>query len=285
MPGFLFWNLHGVSTATSPNRPVELCAALTRLVQRHPLDVLVFTECDLPDDAMAAALNAGGVGKYTKPFSRSQRVQVWARLPPDDLIDRYNGAVSDRITIREVRFPHALPILVVGVHLRGRQTVGTESGRALASVGVADAVRYVEQQVGHSRTLLVGDLNMNPYEAGVVGANALHAVMTRVLARSVHRLKPRAEYPCFYNPMWACFGDQSPGPPGTLYYSNAEEPTNHFWHLYDQLLLRPELIDQFVRVEILDGDGVESFVREQGRPRQRVLSDHLPLYFEFDFTR
>lgn len=109
MPGFLFWNLHGVSTATHQNRPAELCASFTRLAKRHTLDVLIFAECDMSDGDVAKALNDAGVGPYVKPDSRSQRLHVWTRLPAVDVIDRYRGGESDRVTIREVRFPRTLP--------------------------------------------------------------------------------------------------------------------------------------------------------------------------------
>lgn len=285
MPGFLFWNLHGVSSATHQNRPAELCASFTRLVKRHSLDVLIFAECDLTDGDVSKALNDAGVGTYVKPWSRSEKVHVWTRLPSADVEDRYNGKMAERITVREVQFPNTLPLLLVGVHLRDRQTVYTDSGRALGTAEVADAVRRVESRVGHSRTILVGDLNMNPYEAGVVGTQALHAVMTKDLARAVGGWSAREDHSCFYNPMWGFFGDMSAGPPGTYFFPNTQEPTNHFWHLYDQVLVRPELVDQFVKVEILDGDGQESFLTHTGRPRAKMLSDHLPLFFEFDFTR
>lgn len=285
MPGFLFWNLHGQSSVNQTGRTAELCESLTRLVQRHPIDVLVFSECGIDDATLATALNQAGVGTYSKPESRSRRIQVWTRLAMDAIEDRYNGRVSDRITIREVQFPGTLPILLVGVHLRDRQTVNSDVGRYDWATQVSAAIRRVESRVGFSRTVLVGDLNMNPYEPGVVGPQGFHAVLTRDLAQTVTSLSGREQHPCFYNPMWSCFGDQSFGPAGTLFYPNTKEPTNHFWHLFDQMLLRPELIDQFVRVEILDGDGTESFVSQRGRPRTRTLSDHLPIYFEFDFTR
>jgi len=83
---------------------------------------------------------------------------------------------------------------------------------------------------------------MHPYEPGVVGAGALHAMMSMQLAQQVPTLAARAANPCFYNPMWAFFGDRTPGPPGTYYWDNADEPTNQFWCTYDQVLVRPDLV-------------------------------------------
>jgi hypothetical protein len=189
---------------------------------------LVFSECEIPEAVLGSALNATGRGAYILPASRSRRIRIWTRLAPASVVERYNGRVTNRITIREVTFPGALPILLVGVHLKDRQRLTTEEGRSLSVTEVADRVRQIERACGHSRTLLVGDLNMNPYEAGVVGTQALHAVMTRELTRTVAQLVPRERHSCFYNPMWNCFGDVSAGPPGTYYWANAEEPTNHF---------------------------------------------------------
>jgi hypothetical protein len=283
MAGFLFWNLYGRQQSNRERREREICAALTRLVLRHRIDVLVFSECEVEEPQLQLAFDAAGQGNYVCPPSRSRRIKIWTRYPPEAVIDRYNGRVSNRITIRELRLPGTDSILLVGVHLKDRRTIHTEEGRGLSTIEVREAIRRVEASTGHRRTILVGDLNMNPYEAGVVGTQALHAVMTRDLARSMEGLAARDRYPCFYNPMWSCFGDRSPGPSGTHYYPNADEPTNHFWHIYDQVLIRPDVLDRFTGVTILTGDGEESFVTPGGRPRAGVYSDHFPLYFEFDF--
>lgn len=284
MPGVFFWNLYGRQEKNRAAREAAICASLTRLARTRELDVLVFCECEMPEEAITRALNAADVGRYHLPPSRSRRIKVWTRLPQGAVSDRHNGRLTDRITIREVLFPNALPVLLAGVHLVDRLTVPTEEGRASHATEFAAVIHSKEKELGHSRTVLVGDLNMNPYEAGVVGTRGFHAVMTRQLARTVPRLAARSRHPGFYNPMWSCFGDVSPGPPGTHYWSNAEEPTNHFWQLYDQVLVRPELVDAFVRVQVISTDGEIEFMTPTGRPRARVLSDHLPICAEFRFT-
>jgi hypothetical protein len=285
MPGLFFWNLYGRQQTNQAARAANICQTLTRLCRNRELDVLVFSECDaVPDGDITAALNTANNGVYVLPPSRSRRIRIWTRLPPAAIEDRYNGRVSDRITIREVTFPGTLPILLVGVHLLDRQRATTEVGRALTTGEIADRIRRTERDAGHTRTILVGDLNMNPYEAGVVGPQALHAVMTRELTRTVAGLTARERHSCFYNPMWSCFGDVSAGPAGTHYWENADEPTNHFWQIYDQVLIRPDLLDSFVRVEIVGDDGQESLLTPKGRPRSGLLSDHLPLYCALDFT-
>lgn len=136
-----------------------------------------------------------------------------------------------------------------------------------------------EDVVGHQRTVLIGDLNMNPFDKGLVGAQALNAVMTRDLARREERIVANRAYRLFYNPMWGCFGDQTPGPPGTYFYSASG---GYFWNIFDQVLLRPALMDCLVELRIVDEDGQDSLLTERGRPRAAELSDHLPLLVRLD---
>ena len=47
--------------------------------------------------------------------------------------------------------------------------------------------------------------------------------------------------------------------------------------MFDQVLLRPTLMDQLVDVRILDHVGQEPLVTKKGRPWASELSDHLPI--------
>ena len=145
---------------------------------------------------------------------------------------------------------------------------------------LTETIRKKEDEVGHTRTVLVGDLNMNPFEDGVVSSTGLHAVMTRKIAEKKSRIVQDNEYLYFYNPMWSLFGDGSKGPPGTYYYYKAEHKV-YFWNIFDQVLLRPDLIDFFSNDDlmILDSDGKNVLLSSQGIPDINVASDHLPIYF------
>jgi len=83
--------------------------------------------------------------------------------------------------------------------------------------------------------------------------------------------------------MWNLLGDVNSETPGTFYYYN-KEPVNLFWYMLDQVLIRPDLLDNFNahELKILTSDGVSSFLSEDGIPDDRVASDHLPLLFKLD---
>jgi endonuclease/exonuclease/phosphatase family metal-dependent hydrolase len=79
--------------------------------------------------------------------------------------------------------------------------------------------------------------------------------------------------------MWRFLADRGRGPSGT-YYRRESVPVNHYWHALDQVLVRPELADKVVNVEILDHDGTEPLTHPDGGwPDPDQASDHLPLLF------
>jgi len=92
-------------------------------------------------------------------------------------------------------------------------------------------------------------------------------------------------HPYFYNPMWNCFGDERGGPPGTFYRDKAD-PIAHFWHIYDQVLLRPLLVPRFVHkdLKILTQCGDVPLLNADGEPDKESASDHLPILFRLDLS-
>jgi hypothetical protein len=146
-------------------------------------------------------------------------------------------------------------------------------------VTLSHIIREQEGKAGHSRTVLIGDLNVNPFDHGVVSTEGLHAVMTRDLAFRGSRKIKGTFYPFFYNPMWSHFGDGSVGPAGTYFYERGEA-VMYFWNIFDQVLLRPELARSFDprELRILTEAG-SPLARPNGRPDISAGSDHFPLFF------
>jgi len=146
------------------------------------------------------------------------------------------------------------------------------------STRLARYVHEAELKVGHTRTIIVGDLNMNPFEAGVTGSEGLHAVMGRKEAEKGSRIVQGESCKFFYNPMWSKFGDTDSTPAGTYFY-NSSNPVNYYWNIFDQFLIRPSLL------KFLDRDAVQvvselqgkSLLTSAGRPDRKSMSDHLPI--------
>jgi hypothetical protein len=275
---FLFWNLDGRAI---PN-------VVANLARRHDVDVLMLAECAIPVPALLQELNRGNPSPYREPDSRSicERILLVPRFSPQLLLRR---AESPYYTCRLLRRSGRPELTLFVVHL-GSKLFQSDASQSLAMPGLSAVVRSVEKRVGRERTMVVGDLNMNPFEAGIAGAEGLHAVMTREIAQKGRRRVAGVDHPFFYNPMWGHFGDRThtlhpPGtpehdPPGTCYYP-ARESRWYFWNMYDQVLLRPSLLPFFRNDElkIVTRDGVTSFLDQNGHPDRKVVSDHLPLLF------
>ena len=137
-----------------------------------------------------------------------------------------------------------------------------------------------EKRIGHFRTVLMGDLNMNPFEKGIVGTMGLNATMARSHALKELRTVQKQKYRFFYNPMWRHFGDDRNTPPGTYHYDNHQHVT-YFWNMFDQVLVRPSLVGNIETdgIQIINSVGSVSLLTPEGTPDVSVGSDHLPLLF------
>lgn len=268
---FLFWNLGG--------RALE--AVVGRLAADHSADVVMLAEC--PDGAdVTAALNAEAGGpSYREPPSLNPRFRIltrWRdeRLPPigDDL--------SGRMTFRRVRPENGLDVLLAVVHFHSRRQWDRDDQAAEVS-NLAAEIRRMEDLYGHRRTVVVGDFNMDPFDKGMVAHTGIHAAMTRDICEAETRTVAEQEYPFFYNPMWGYFGDCNDGPPGTFYLRSGKA-VKQFWHMFDQVLLRPSLMRRLIDLRIPVRAGPYALATKTGLPGGPVGSDHFPLLFSLDLN-
>jgi hypothetical protein len=280
MLSFLFWNLMGNQETTWAARSPALRTHITRIVSSFGVDVVLLAESAFTPSEIVAALNRGRPGNFSYPASNSRRIHLFTRLSAMAITDQFNDSSDGRLTIRRVATSPTNDILLAVLHFQSQMAWNPEEQALQATVTHQD-ITETENVVGHQQTVLVGDLNMNPFDLGVVGAQALNAVMTRDLARGEERTVAGRAYRFFYNPMWGHFGDRTPGPAGTYFYSTSS-PRNYYWHLFDQVLLRPALMDALADLRILENDGHESLLTDRRRPRSSEASDHLPVLFRLD---
>lgn len=269
MVTFLFWNMD-----EQDRRDI-----LARLVERYGVNVLVLAESPLKPSDLLATLNRdrGARATFHHNPGLCQRIHIYSAFESAQVREIH---AAPRYTIRHLQIPSRTDVLLAAAHLQSKQHQ-LEASQQYLCTAFADAIRLYEEQIGHQRTVAVGDFNVNPFEPAMVAARGLHAVMDRRIAEKRSRRVDGREYPYFYNPMWSLLGDASRGPPGT-YYRRGSEHLTYFWHMLDQVLLRPDLLGQFRTedLEILTGDGSQSFLGPDGFPNRTTASDHLPLLFK-----
>jgi len=268
MPRFLFWNLN--------KKPIQ--HLISAIAHANDVDMLVLAECEISVGALLAELNSKTPDFQFAP-GQCERIRVFTRFHSGFLAPMFE---SDRYSMRRLRLPLRKEVLVVMVHLPSKLHFTEGSQRTECSL-LARAVLEQEATVGHKRTIVIGDFNSNPFEHGFVATDGLHAVMSkRVAERRTRRVQGR-DFELFYNPMWGHFGDVGGRPAGTHFYEKSEH-VNYFWHVFDQVLLRPGLLDGFSDdVQILTKAGNTSLLDQHGRPDHENASDHLPIMFGLDF--
>jgi hypothetical protein len=269
---FLYWNVNGK----------RLLAEVVALAYEHDVDVLVLSECGLRPAELLLAINRRPGGRYRLPFSAVDDPVILLRLPGDRLRPLRDAAGLSFRWLRPILGPD---ILLVVCHLPSK-LYQSEHDQGLLATRVARTIDEVEAQVGHSRTVLIGDLNMDPFEFGVVGAEGLHGMLSRAVAAKGSRRVGGEDRAFFYNPMWGLFGDRSPGPPGTYYYASSTQVCL-FWHMFDQVLIRPQLLDFFddESLRIIDSSSGVSLLTPSGMPDRNAFSDHLPVVFSLDLAK
>jgi hypothetical protein len=263
---FLFWNLKGSRQDI-----------LSNLVRTHSVDVLMLAECPIKAASVLATLNHESVD-FFYPQSSCPKIAIYTRFSDQYVLPQDTG---DDFTIQRLALPGRPEILLCVVHFPSKLRQDPID-QTMYAVKFSELLVRAEETVSHCRTLLVGDLNMNPYEDGVVATRCLHAVMTREIARRPSRKVKFESNPYFYNPMWAHFGERNEGHAGTYYFSSPKARAD-FWNIYDQLLLRADLLPYFRNedLEVLHHDRSTnvSFLTSEGYPDRESVSDHLPILF------
>lgn len=270
MTAFVFWNIHRK----------DLRHLIVDLVRSHQVDVLMLAESITNPGALLGDLNCrGGSEYYYSPIIGCEKIEIFTRFPSEFIRPI---SETDRLTIRRLRLPGSSDIILAVVHFPSKQH-WTDASQAMECAVLSRTIIEAERQEGHARTILVGDLNINPFETGVVSANGLNGVMSKRVAERINRVVQQQKYPLFYNPMWNLLGDETPGPPGTYYHTNGQH-VDFFWHMFDQVLVRPDILSSFKTNEltILETAGSTSLLSGSGYPDQAVGSDHLPLLFQLE---
>jgi endonuclease/exonuclease/phosphatase family metal-dependent hydrolase len=220
MTTFLFWNVH----------KMDLSHRLARLILAHQVDVLLIAESPVGAAHASRAISAaGGPSLTTHELVENEEVEskvlVLSRFESAAFREKYTDMLG-RLRIYEVVLRDSPEFLLAVAHLPSQRSRSRE-GLSQSATMWAEMIRDTEHRVGHLRTILVGDLNLNPFDVGMVSGHGFHAVMTRRKAEEGSRKIDGKALPFFYNPMWGFFGDQTTGPPGT-YYLSSSDPLNYF---------------------------------------------------------
>ncbi len=90
----------------------------------------------------------------------------------------------------------------------------------------------------------------------------------------------------FFNPMWSHFRDGRHQPGGSYYYASGKDVVQ-YWHVFDQVVVRPDLMCALdcSSVRFPTEAGGFRLIDSRNRPNKKTCSDHLPLVFEVNIPK
>ena len=253
-------------------------------MQEYEVDVLVLAECRVPASVLLSALQSVDRA-FEQPANPHPRFRFFTRFPGHHLVPWHSDG---RLAVHRLQFEGYQDILMAAFHYLDRRN-NSRSKQHQKLKNYKRTLLEAERKAGHDRTILFGDLNMNPYEIGMLDPESgLGAMMTWELA-SIHGERKGDDLPRFYNPMWAIMG--RPEVPGTFYWDDTD-PENTYWHCLDGVLLRPALPGSFRDEDLrivrwipgLSGERID-LIRLAEVHWRITHSDHLPILFKLDMAR
>lgn len=276
MPRFLLWNMN--ASRNFDDRP--LGPPVAGLASLYSIDVLLLVECSVP----AAQLLSHFEGEQSYFFIPGpERFRVLARFPA-----RYMQSVSvpisnSRIGLWHLTLPLQKSAIITLVHGLDRRNNGA-ARRELFLSQVVSQVAWAENELGHENTIVAGDFNANPFEAELGSTSGMHAMMSPDLVSTKPRSLLGRECSFFYNPMWNLYGNREAGQPPGTYYFDGDQPHEWYWHMLDQVLVRPALIPRLPLsgLRIVTEGPSGSLATAHGRPDRTRTSDHFPIIFDLE---
>jgi hypothetical protein len=150
-----------------------------------------------------------------------------------------------------------------------------------------ERIEEFEADQSVSDTVILGDLNMDPYDPAMVHGRGLNAAMCRTIAaRGTRTFGPNDDKETvrfLYNPMWSLLGDRTATNQPGSYYNSGDISDAAVWHCIDQVLIRHSLIAKISAgtPKIVTRTGHSELVSPRGVIK-RHISDHLPIFVRLD---
>lgn len=269
MTVIMFWNVKRGSAV-----PYLQAACL-----ENNVDILILAEDEGPKGYTEKTLNSLSKNIYEDLSSVGSGIKFFLRNNSGAL--KPISDLNNRVSIRSYTSNTGFEIIIASAHVPSKLHASDDDQYFFART-IRSGIEQAENKLGHQKSIIIGDFNMNPFEKGMTAFDGLHGVMDKYIARQGGRTFSGNYSAFFYNPMWSRLGDENVGPPGTYFY-NSSGTANYYWNIFDQILIRPSLLDFYMpdSIRIITNIGNLSLI-DKSRVMASV-SDHLPVLLNLNF--
>lgn len=258
----LFWNL---------NKKDNADLALT-CMREEKVGIAAFAEfsgTNFSDEQLKSS------GYHPIGYGGCDKVKIFAK----DSIEVLNCFEESRFTVALMKSSE-ICFIVAAAHLVDRRSSTDSEPRLIDIRAMMSVVHGYESKLSIKKTIIMGDMNANPYDKELLHPNAFNAMLFKGIVRNKSTRTWRgSEYPFLYNPTIHWLSEE-PENYGSVYYSN--DYTSPIWNCYDQALVSPPLMDSINSYSYLKKIGDEDLIAKV-RPNSKI-SDHLPLLVDIELS-
>lgn len=181
-----------------------------------------------------------------------------------------------RFVIYQITF-NEKTYIVCGVHLQDRRN-STSNSRKDTIRNIISYIESEERETNCDNTIIIGDLNSNPYDTEIIGFDGFNAVLFKdIIFQNEYRIHEEKRLRRFYNPILNYISEEN-NMYGSFYDSSHDDTP--VWHCLDQALFRKSLANSIIEIEYLRKIESKSLMNRV-KPNS-MISDHLPLYVRID---
>lgn len=169
--------------------------------------------------------------------------------------------------------------LLSGVHFPSKLHADKRDIELVAGQYIRD-LKEVEFDVGHNRSIIVGDFNANPFDEMMLLANYFNSIpYSEIVKEKKERCVYGKKYQMFYNPMWNMIGDVNKV--NSTYYLDSGGAIDFYQNIYDQVIISADMVENFDKngLKIVTATSTNQLIDECYKPDKKVFSDHLPIIF------
>jgi len=160
MTVLMFWN---VGRQNDPEAIGQLC-------REHDVDILLLAEAETPSARLTTAINDATGSRRTLrelPHLGESRIRALSSYPQEFLATAFDDG---HVKMLELRQPIGLPLLIDAVHLPSKLWSDNDDQQYRIRQ-LRNDITAQETRSWHQNTVVIGDLNMNPFKDALTAAD------------------------------------------------------------------------------------------------------------------